>query len=287
MARIRLTDNPPANVDFTAVDGWWNWYQAKVKDKRMLPPFIGLFQEECAAAGVNWVVLFCQFCIETGFGKSQLFKDKLNMFGLGAVDSDSQNSAERFRTFRTAIRAGAQHLAVYAGTDKIRVLAPEQFVLERTAKLKTWGYLGIVTYVDEMGGKNTAGQVKWASDPLYGQKIAAMYESIVAYALDDNPKPLPIPPAPPPKLPPKGEPKPVPAPPVNNPPTTTPARPVELPKPILDKLKGIPWLVRVGIKAGVKYSATFVLGLIAAQSEPLRSILRTLWTLVTKLVEQL
>lgn len=275
---IPILGKPIPNVDYVTIGDWWNEYQKNDPLRRMCPPVLVTFKEECEAVGVDYLILFSQFCLETGFGKSELYRKKLNMFGLGAVDSDPNGQGASFRSFREAIRAGAQHLAVYAGSPKIQSLKKEDFILERTHKLKAWGYFGIVKELTELGGADLDGKIKWASDPDYGIKLLKLYESNVAFALKENSNPKP------PLLPP--EPITLPIPPMPKPIETAPkkpSKPIIPPGSDLGKIIGkIPWWLRLSLKTGIKYGTPFVLGLLAAVSEPWKSILTAIWHAVEK-----
>lgn len=183
------------------------WFH--VKTGRECPVDVSLFRRESWRVGVDFLGLFCMAIIETGYFTSEIFKSKRNMFGLGAVDSDPQGGAALFRSDVEAVRAGAEHLAVYGGTRIVKDWAVSQFVLERTGQIKKWGYFGIVKEFKDLGGKDAQGRVKWASNPNHGSQIERLYGEILAYCLgrwDDEPRT--------PDEPPRKIPEPDPAPPV-------------------------------------------------------------------------
>ena len=238
----------------------------------MCPPFVSIFKEECAAVGVNWLVVWCQFVLETGFAKSALYKDDWNMFGLKTNDASGQESLASFRSARYAIRAGAQHLAIYAGTNAIRATQKQNFVLERTAKLIDWGFFGIVKNLDELGGNAKDGKIKWSSDIEYGKKLTVLYESILAFSAKDNPNPKED------SMPQK--PLPVPAPEIP-PPAKLPSK--EIPP---EKIK-LPWIWKIALKAAVKYGGALLVGLIAGLSPPVAAVITLVWKAIEAWVASL
>lgn len=174
-----------AKTDFSCTDDemrkWWAFIQFGSSKIETMPALVQQFMNECNKVNVNWLVLWCQFCLETGFAKSQLYQTKLNMFGLAAIDSDPLGHGVAFTDTQTAIRAGAQHLAVYRGSAEVEHFKQHDFVLMRTYDLKNWGYFGIVKTLDQMGGTADGGKIKWASDKLYGVKLTKLYNSIVTF----------------------------------------------------------------------------------------------------------
>lgn len=158
---------------------------------------------------VNWLGLYCMAIVETGWFTSKIFKNNRNMFGLGAVDSNPEKSASVFFDHAEAALAGAQHLGVYAGVPVFKSMPVNKFVLERTGKIRDWGYFGIITDFKELGGKADDGKVKWASNPKHGEQVEKLYSNILTYCLDNyqpSPKPpvTPEAPEPPKKELPKG-----------------------------------------------------------------------------------
>lgn len=155
---------------------------------------------------VNWLGLYCMAIIETGWFTSKIFKNNRNMFGLGAVDSDPERSASVFFDYKEAALAGAQHLAVYSGVPDFKNLPVGRFVLERTAKIRDWGYFGLVKEFKDLGGKTDDNKVKWASNPEHGKQIEGLYSQILSYCIDNyQPPQKPETPEPPKEEPPKKE----------------------------------------------------------------------------------
>lgn len=186
-----------------------NFVTMKTGDALRCPPIVTMFIEEAEAYGINWAALFCQAIVETGWFSSPIYKSKGNLFGLGAVDHDPSNQAISFESERPAVRAGVQHMAMFAGLDKIKTLPSEGFVLHTTRELSGQGYFGVVKNFDQLGGKSKD-ITKWASDPLYGQKIVSLYQQLLEFCakealgrpdllppiLEKKSEELPIPPTP-------------------------------------------------------------------------------------------
>lgn len=154
-----------------------------------------LFAEVASRYRLNWLGLWSMSIIETGWFTSHLLKTKRNLFGLGAVDSDPKRAAS-FITYEEAALAGAQHLAVYAGSELVRDLPELRFVLPRTYQLLRWGWFGIISEFGEMGGQTAEGKVKWASNPDHGRQVENLISRVTQYALDVEPEPEPEEPKP-------------------------------------------------------------------------------------------
>ena len=152
-----------------------------------------LFEIAAARYGVNWLGLWAMSIVETGWFTSAIFREKRNLFGLGAVDRDPGEAAS-FLSLEEAAKAGAQHLAVYAGSAFVRDLAETAFVLPRTYQLLRWGWFGIVGTFGELGGKDKDGKVKWASNPDHGRQVENLISQVHMYALKVQPEPVPEPP---------------------------------------------------------------------------------------------
>jgi hypothetical protein len=215
------------------------WFH--IKTGRECPVDVSMFRREAYRVGVNFLGLYCMAIIETGYFTSEIFKTKKNMFGLGAVDSDPVGGAATFGSYLEAVRAGAEHLAVYGGSRSVKDWAVSQFVLERTGQVKKWGYFGVVTEFGEMGGKDAKGRVLWASNPQHGAQIERMYGEILGYCIgryNDAPRT--------PDEPPRKTPEPNPAPPIKEEPAPVPdenKKPEPEPGPVVPIHKDSIWTV--------------------------------------------
>ena len=68
------------------------------------------FKDVSVEVGINPILLMAMAKHETGNGTSQLFKEKKNMFGFNAIDSDPYNKATTFNDYRHSIETVAKHL---------------------------------------------------------------------------------------------------------------------------------------------------------------------------------
>ncbi len=105
--------------------------------------------------GVNATLVFAMACLESGYGRSPYALERNNLFGWGAYDSDP-NQAATFASIETGIY---EHMG-----------------------LNLRGYLDINDYRyfgGQLGNKGSGLNVKYAGDPYWGMKIAA-----IAYAID-------------------------------------------------------------------------------------------------------
>ena len=104
---------------------------------------------------VNALYLMAHAIHESAWGTSMIAFDKRNLFGYGAVDSDPYNGAYTYESFEDSI--------------------------EDAAKRITTNYLpsnGAYYNGAFLGNKGAGMNVKYASDPYWGEKIAAhMYRA--------------------------------------------------------------------------------------------------------------
>ena len=98
---------------------------------------------------------------ESGWGTSTLAKTKNNLFGHSAYDSSVMSSANGYNTVADGIY---RHAYYYINT------------LFAETKDLSGNYFG-----SHLGNKNSGINVKYASDPYWGEKIAAIYRSLDAY----------------------------------------------------------------------------------------------------------
>lgn len=107
--------------------------------------------------GVNAALEYSMAMLESGYGTSQIAREKYNLFGWGAVDSGP-----------------------YAGAFKFSSV--EQGVNYHFKNAVSSGYLDVVSdfryYGGSVGNKNNGLNVKYASDPYWGMKIAGLYYSM-------------------------------------------------------------------------------------------------------------
>ena len=106
---------------------------------------------------INGVLQFAMATHESGWGRSSLSIKKNNLFGINAIDSSPTESANAFDSVPSVIDYHAQ-------------------------RYLSWGYsdpLGDTRYYGfYLGNKSGGMNVKYASDPYWGEKIAGIYYSL-------------------------------------------------------------------------------------------------------------
>ncbi|MDP4096258.1 copper amine oxidase N-terminal domain-containing protein [Paenibacillus sp. P96] len=127
--------------------------------------------DEAPKAGVDPVVVYCQFAKETGFGKFGGILDEtfMNPAGLktpiGGSDTDHV-AHQRFSSWQEGVQAQIDHLALYAGAPdypKAYTSDPRHFP----------GLMGQAVTVEALGGT-------WAINPTYGVEIVKMMMELEA-----------------------------------------------------------------------------------------------------------
>lgn len=134
--------------------------------------------------GVNAVLEIAFANLESAYGKSYIAVDKNNIFGMNAVDSDPYDSANKFRSVAACILEHAKYTLnrgyfdayFYYDSDK------GSSYYNVSDRYDGWvnGYTGDSRYFGTCTGNKMIGiNVKYASDPWHGDKIASH-----AYVLD-------------------------------------------------------------------------------------------------------
>lgn len=121
-----------------------------------------LYIEEALYEGINSDAAFAQMCLETGFLRfgGLVSEDMHNFCGLGAIDASQRGN--RFSSEREGVRAHIQHLKAYGSTEELNMplIDPRYKWVQPKGKALT---------VHGLSGT-------WASDPLYGKKLAGILE---------------------------------------------------------------------------------------------------------------
>jgi len=134
----------------------------------------GLYIEEAADEDVNHDVAFAQMCLETGSLKygGLVTPDMNNFCGLGSTGAIGPDGRpERGNAFpdpRTGVRAHIQHLKAYASKEPLN----NDLVDPRYSYVK----LGVSPTIHGLAGR-------WAADPYYSKKIAALLKQLYELAL--------------------------------------------------------------------------------------------------------
>ena len=104
--------------------------------------------------GINGALQYAMAIHESGWGKSNLSLTKNNLFGMNAVDSNPYGSGTSFPTVEAGINYHAD-------------------------RYLSWGYTDPIDdsryYGAHVGNKGSGMNVKYASDPFWGEKIAGWY----------------------------------------------------------------------------------------------------------------
>ena len=105
--------------------------------------------------GINALLVYAMACLESGYGTSDYAKNRNNLFGWSAYDSNP-DSASYFSSISQAVN---EHMGInlrgYINTNDTRFFGPQ------------------------LGNKGSGLNVKYAGDPYWGMKIAA-----IAYEID-------------------------------------------------------------------------------------------------------
>lgn len=106
--------------------------------------------------GINAGVLLSLAAHESGKGMSKIAADKNNLFGIGATDDNPYGNADGFYSIRDNLNYMAQ------------IKLSEQYLSP-----STWYYNG-----GSLGDKNWGMNVRYASDPYWGEKVVGHYEAL-------------------------------------------------------------------------------------------------------------
>lgn len=109
--------------------------------------------------GINAAMELAFAIHESSFGTSTIAKEKYNLFGINAVDANPYGQANTFYSIEDGIRYHVEYLII----DK---------------------YLNVdshLYYGNALGNKGLGFNVSYASDPYWGEKIAAFYYSLDRY----------------------------------------------------------------------------------------------------------
>ena len=137
-----------------------------------------------ASYGINAVLEIAFADLESGYGKSEIARDKNNIFGINAVDSSAYESADAYPSVGACIMEHAKYtlsrdyLDAYAYVDSSKGSG----YYDVSDRYSGWinDYRGDSRYFGSCTGSKLIGvSVKYASDPWHGEKIASR-----AYMLD-------------------------------------------------------------------------------------------------------
>lgn len=101
--------------------------------------------------GVNSIIMLSVAINESNWGKSSIAQNKNNIFGINALDSNPTGTANEFKSVEDCINEFAKN-----------------YISKGYANPISWKYKGA-----HLGNKNLGANVKYASDPFWGEKAAA------------------------------------------------------------------------------------------------------------------
>ena len=117
-----------------------------------------IFKEAEKRYGVNALYLMAHSALESAWGRSQIANDKNNFFGIAAYDTSPYDSAKKFDDVDKGI---------LGDVDK-GILGAAKWIRENY----------IDRGRDHLGNKATGMNVRYASDPYWGEKIASIMMNI-------------------------------------------------------------------------------------------------------------
>ena len=109
-----------------------------------------IFKEAEKRYGVNALYLMAHSALESAWGRSQIANDKNNFFGIAAYDTSPYDSAKKFDDVDKGILGAAKWI--------------RENYIDRGR--------------DHLGNKATGMNVRYASDPYWGEKIASIMMNI-------------------------------------------------------------------------------------------------------------
>jgi beta-N-acetylglucosaminidase len=130
-----------------------------IKGEKPNSPLVGLghaFKKAESDYGINALYFLAHAIHESSWGTSKIAVDKNNLFGLGAVDSNPYENAYKFESLEEGIYEAAR-----------------TYIVSQYFNTGNWRYNGAL-----LGNKGIGMNVRYASDPYWGQKIAGyMYRA--------------------------------------------------------------------------------------------------------------
>ena len=112
------------------------------------------FQAVTGKYGINGALQYAMAIHESGWGTSSLSLNKNNLFGMNATDDNPYGNGTSFSSVESGIN---YHADIYLSQGY-------------TDPLTDWRYMG-----PQVGNKGSGMNVRYASDPFWGEKIAGWY----------------------------------------------------------------------------------------------------------------
>lgn len=128
----------------------------------VVPEYLGTMRDLCAANGLSFTFAVAQFCHETDFGRSEVWRDYRNPAGIAVEDDENRGLVYQSGTH--AAFAHISHLCAYA-YGKAHPL-PLTFTQQDPKYRYVCGlpWAGTITQIGQLTGR-------WATDPNYGPKL--------------------------------------------------------------------------------------------------------------------
>ena len=120
--------------------------------------------------GVNALIMYGNAVLESGWGKSQLAVNKNNLFGHGAADNNPYYGANGYSSVDDCIKYHA------------KVFISEGFCDPKDYNARYYG--------SHLGDKESGINVKYASDPYWGEKAASFYYHLDEGGIDQEKNPI-------------------------------------------------------------------------------------------------
>ncbi|MCA0985203.1 S-layer homology domain-containing protein [Halobacillus yeomjeoni] len=135
---------------------------AFIESARPGSPLIGQgvsFKKAEEEFGVNAMYFLSHAILESYWGESKIAKDKNNLFGINATDDNPYENARSYESYEAGILEAA-----------------ESFIVPGYFDDENWKFAGA-----HLGNKSTGMNIRYASDPYWGQKIASFMYSMDTY----------------------------------------------------------------------------------------------------------
>lgn len=139
---------------YTNNNGYYNTGQSKLVDAGQY------FEAVQDKFGINGALQYAMGIHESGWGTSAISMNKNNLFGVGANDGNPYGDAQGYPSVENGIYYHAERVVSWGYTDPV---SDERY------------------YGAHVGNKGSGMNVKYASDPFWGEKIAGWY-----YRFDQN-----------------------------------------------------------------------------------------------------
>jgi hypothetical protein len=184
--------NPIAGASLGSAERWIPWFRDQGAERMEdVELYLRTIYQVAPTVGLGAHKIVCQMILETGAGRSAAWKGSLNPAGIG-VTSDAMRNWHDFGNGQNAALAHLVHVALYVfGTLPPQLL--EHKARDPRAAAVGTSILGRRATLASFGGSTPANPT-WAVDPDYGDKWAAILNTLQSRFAGD-PIVSPAPPA--------------------------------------------------------------------------------------------